>query len=129
MAHRVAHGPGTRFCLHPWALVSVIHPVASSPIFSWADCDNSLGNKEWELLLCYKAARHLRIEENCLNVLQTHNCKITEITKTKNSWMMLFPDKIYPALSFKCMFSSPAMNANKLPYIDDKAFIKKLFWP
>ena len=33
MAHRVAHGPGPRFCPHPWALVSVIHPVASSPIF------------------------------------------------------------------------------------------------
>ena len=88
------------------------------------------GKKEWELFLCYKAARHLRIEENCLNVLQTHNCKITEITKTNNSWMMLiFPDKIYPALPLKCMISSPGMNANKPPYIDDKAFIKKLVWP
>ena len=43
--------------------------------------------------------------------------------------MLIFPDKIYPALSFKCMISSPGMNANKLPYIDDKAFIKKLVWP
>ena len=32
--------------------------------------------------------------------------------------MILFPDKMYPALSFKCMISSPGMNANKLPYME-----------
>ena len=31
---------------------------------------------------------------------------------------MIFPDKMYPALSFKCMISSPGMNANKLPYME-----------
>ena len=32
--------------------------------------------------------------------------------------MILFPDKMYPALSFKCMISSPGMNANELPYME-----------
>ena len=64
-----------------------------------------------------------------LDMLQTHNCKITEIIRGNNSWMILFPDKIYPALSFKCGVTNLGMNVNKLSYVDDKAFTKKLIWP
>ena len=64
-----------------------------------------------------------------LNMLQTHNCKITEITKANNTWMILCPDKTYPALSFKCIVTNLGMNKNKLSYVDDKAFTKKLIWP
>ena len=49
-----------------------------------------------------------------LDMLQTRNCKITEIIKANNSWMTLFPDKIYPALSFKCEVTDRGMNVNKL---------------
>ena len=64
-----------------------------------------------------------------LDMLQTRNCKITEIIKANNSWMTLFPDKIYPALSFKWEVTDRGMNVNKLSYVDDKAFTKKLIWP
>lgn len=53
-----------------------------------------------------------------LNMLQTHTVELHKLQKTNNSWMKLFPDKMYPALSFKCMISSPGMNANKLPYME-----------
>ena len=44
--------------------------------------------------------------------------------------MILIPDKIYPALSLKCVTSNPGMNLlNKLFYIDEKMFTKKLIWP
>ena len=44
--------------------------------------------------------------------------------------MVLLPDKIYPALSLKCMASNPGMNLlNKRFYIDQKMFTKKLIWP
>ena len=49
-----------------------------------------------------------------LDMLQTRNCKITEIIKANNSWMTLFPDKIYPALSFKCEVTDLGMNVDKL---------------
>ena len=58
----------------------------------------------------------LTIEGKCLTVfydldmLQTRSCKITEITKANNSWMILFPDKIYPALSFKCVVTNLGMS-------------------
>ena len=64
-----------------------------------------------------------------LGMLQTRNCKITEIIKANNSWMILFPDKIYPALSFKCGVTNLGMNVIKLSYVDDIAFTKKLIWP
>ena len=65
-----------------------------------------------------------------LDMLQTRNCKITEIIKANNSWMILFPAKIYPAFSFKCGVTNLGMNVNKLSYVDDKALIsKKLVWP
>ena len=43
--------------------------------------------------------------------------------------MILLPDKIYPALSLKCMVSNPGMNLNKLFYIDEEMLTKKLIWP
>ena len=43
--------------------------------------------------------------------------------------MILFLDKIYPALSFKCGATNLGMNVNKLSYVNDKAFTKKLMWP
>ena len=43
--------------------------------------------------------------------------------------MILFPGKICPALSLKCMVSNPGMNLNKLSYIDEEMFTKKLIWP
>ena len=68
--------------------------------------------KNWDC--CYVIEPHgsSKLEKNVLFTmisLQTHNCKITEITKTNNSWMMLFLEETHPALSFKCMVTNPGM--------------------
>jgi len=69
-----------------WAIVSVSSPSGCfQPNFSLAGCDSYVGSKEWELLLCYRAVRHLRIEETVCPLWSQHvadtYCKITEVTK------------------------------------------------
>lgn len=109
--------------------------------FLLVDCANSLANEESDLMLYCKATWLLWIEEKCFSAIILAHCKHIAAVKLQKlekqtiivyniiSWMILLPDKIYPALSLKCMVLNPGMNLNKLFYIDEEMLTKKLIWP